>query len=107
MEQVVKIHLFYPIIIIFLLLLGGLIYHIILALFAKDSTTKMQFMFEKSTDNQKELQLDATDKIIRLADNVVKLDYTKAEAKEMHEINKKIKNIEERLEKLEHNNRQK
>ena len=71
-------------------------------MFEKSNNTHKE-MFEKSADNQKELQIDATDKIVHLADNVVKLDYTAAEAKETHTINKKIKELEDRISKLEKN----
>lgn len=100
----IDVNLFYPMLFLLILFAGYGIYHIILTILAnknsQDTTTKFQLMYNKSSDTQKELQLDVTDKLSKIADNVIRLPYTNKEAQETHQINKEIKDIKLTIEKI-------
>jgi chemotaxis response regulator CheB len=123
MVDMLSFHGFYLLIFVLLVLISFFAYQVIMLHInnknSQDTTHKLQLMYEKSTDSnvimfnkatttQKEIQLDTTEKMKKMTDNIINLPYTNIEAKETHEINvtldeikKSIKEIKKRLDLLE------
>jgi chemotaxis response regulator CheB len=123
MMDMLSFHGFYLLVFVLLVLISFFAYQVIMLHInnknSQDTTHKLQLMYEKSTDSnvimfnkatttQKEIQLDTTEKMKKMTDNIINLPYTNIEAKETHEINvtldeikKSIKEIKKRLDLLE------
>ena len=95
--SLVQIHLFYPLLFIFLIVV---VVTIGLVIKGKSSDKKDTTIFAKSSDNAKEITIDTTSKMAQMHDNVVKVDFTNSHEKELDEIEQTIDTHTTQLEQL-------
>lgn len=95
--SLVQIHLFYPLLFIFLIVVAVTIG---LVVRGKSGDKKDTTIFAKSSDNAKEITIDTTSKMKSMHDNVVKVDFTSSHEHELDDIEQIIDNHTTQLEQL-------
>lgn len=97
-EQVTQIHLFYPLLALVLIVLIVAICSVIKY---RNGNLTFKDIFFKSSDNAKEITVDTTDKMAKMHDNVVKLDFNSSHENELHSLETGLKELQDNVKDLE------